>query len=279
VVPVVIGLIAVTGFGALFTPSVPRINKPLRAWLDECGLVGTPTGVLAVVLAVLALLVAGLTSLLVPIPVLAPIAAIVGLAIPIATLDAARTRRRVLAEARWPDILDAMRMSIRAGAPLHESLAAASGQIPREWSASWNHTVTDLARGASVETALLGLRADRADPIADRVCESIIIAHEMGGTELPRILEELGRSVRDDLRVRREATARQSWVRHAARLGSCAPWVVVVMLGSRAENRDAFASAAGAALLIACAGATVVAYIVMTAMGRLPDPPRWVVDD
>jgi tight adherence protein B len=50
------------------------------------------------------------------------------------------------------------------------------------------------------------------------------------------------------------------------------------MLGSRPENREAFASPAGTALLVGCAGATLVAYIVMSAMGRLPEQPRWVTD-
>lgn len=271
--------VAVAGIAIMVSPRVPGTARPLRLWLDECGFSGVSPGVLALVLTVLALVVAGVVSVVVPIPVLGPIAAVAGIAIPIAALDAARTRRRAVAEARWPDIIDSMRMALRAGAPLHESFAAASAQVPSEWSGSWGRAVSELARGASTDSVLLSFRAERAEPIADRVCESIAIASEVGGTELPRVLEELARSVRDDVRLRREATSRQAWVRNAARLGSCAPWVVVVMLGSRPENREAFASAAGSALLIACAGATVVAYVVMTAMGRLPEPPRWVRDE
>ena len=263
----------------LVAPRAPRSTQPLRQWLDECGLSGVSLGVLALVLTIVALAVAGVVSVIVPIPVLGPIAAVAGIALPIALLDAARTRRRTLAEARWPDVIDAIRMALRAGAPLHESFAAATSQVPAEWTGSWNRAVSELARGASTETVLLSFRAERAEPIADRVCESIVIASEVGGTELPRVLEELSRSVRDDVRLRREATCRQSWVRNAARLGSCAPWVIVVMLGSRPDNREAFASPAGSALLVACAGATVVAYVIMTAMGRLPEPPRWVRDE
>ena len=278
-VAAVIIAVAVAGLFILATPALPRVDRPLRAWLDECGLVGIPLGVVGVVLGVIAVTVAGVVSVLVPITVMAPIALVAALAIPIAALDAARTRRALLAQARWPDIIDAIRMALRAGTSLADAFAAAAAQTPREWTVTWSTVVTDLNRGASIHGVIAEFRRRMAEPIADRFCDAITVAHELGGTELPRILEELARSVREDVRLRREATSRQSWVRHAARLGSTAPWVLVVLLGSRPENRDAFSSPAGTALLVACAGATVVAYIVMTALGRLPEPPRWVVDD
>ena len=257
------------------------IKRPLpspRNWLDECGLAGVPTGVVATGLVACGIVIGGAVAIAVPIPVLAPLAAVAGIAVPLAALDASRSRRRVLAESRWPDILDSIRMALRSGVPLHAALDAADQQLPSEWRESWRAAIAGLANGASVPSAIRELQRQRADPLTDRVGESIIVAHEMGGTELPRVLEELGRGIRDELRVRREATARQSWVRHAARLGSAAPWLVVIMLGSRPENRAAFSSAAGVSLLVACAGATIVAFTVMTAMGKLPETRRWVGD-
>lgn len=275
---VVIVAIGLAGIIVLTSRSVPQIDRPLRVWLDECGLAGIPVGAIAVVLCTVSLVAAGLVSIVVPIPVLAPIALVASLAIPIAALDSSRTRRRVVAQSRWPDVIDAMRMSLRAGAALPDAFSAALAQVPREWRPAWSIAISDSVRGSGIEDVVRGLRRDLAEPISDRVCDAILIAHELGGTELPRILEELARSVREDVRLRREATSRQSWVRHAARLGSAAPWVLVILLGSRPENREAFAAPAGTALLVACAGATVVAYIVMTAMGKIPETQRWVVD-
>lgn len=274
----VIAVIALVGLALILGRTSVIPTRSLRLWLDECGFAGLPLGALAVVLAVLSLATAGLVAVLVPVPVVSPIAAVAAAAIPVAALDAARTRRRVVADAAWPDIIDAVRMALRAGFALHEALAAASPHVPSLWRESWSHTVSDLAKGMPVVDALLALRRDRAEPIADRVCESLIIASDLGGSELPRVLEELSRAIREELRVRREATARQSWVRHAARLGALAPWVVIVLLSGNADSRAAFSSPAGSALIVGCAGATVVAYIVMTSMGRLPAAPRWVAD-
>ena len=278
-VAVVLIAVALGGIALLVTSGRTRPLPTARNWLDECGLAGVPTGVVVIGLVACGIVIGGTVAIVVPIPVLAPLAAVAGIAIPLAALDASRSRRRVLAESRWPDILDAIRMALRSGVPLHAALDAADAQLPAEWRGSWRSAIAGLANGASVASTVRELQRQRADPLTDRVGESIIVAHEMGGTELPRVLEELGRGIRDELRVRREATARQSWVRHAARLGSAAPWIVVIMLGSRPENRAAFSSAAGVSLLVACAGATLVAYTVMTAMGKLPEKRRWVTDD
>lgn len=277
------GAIILTAIGAVgvalafSNPPAPS-TRAVRDWLDECGLSGVSIGIVVAVLGVLSMVSAGVVAALVPVPAMAPVAAIAGVALPIAVLDGARTRRRAGAERSWPDTIDAIRMAVRSGASLDDALEAASNHVPRDWSADWRRVVVDIARGGSVESALLVFRASRAEPIADRVVDSLVLAHELGGTELPHILDDLARSVREEVRVRRDAMSRQSWVRHTARLAALAPWIVVFLLASRPDNRDAFASAAGTALLVGCAGATLVAYLVMSALGRLPTPPRWVSD-
>ena len=250
----------------------------LRQWLDECGLASVSWGVIAVSIVSIVLVVVGVVSALVPIPVVAPIAGVASVAIPIAVMDSSRSRRRRAATAAWPGIIDAIRMALRAGLPVHDAIRAAHNQVPAGWRAGWSDAVALASAGTPMDRVLRELRRELADPIGDRLCETIGIALDVGGTELPTVLDELARSVRAEQLIRREAVARQSWVKHAARLGSVAPWIVVVMLATRPDARDAFSSAAGASLLVACAGATVVAFVMMSALGRLPDPPRWAVD-
>jgi len=93
---------------------------------------------------------------------------------------------------------------------------------------------------------------------------------------LPHVLTDLARSVRREQSMRDEVHARQSWVRHAATLGVVAPWIVLALLSSRPENREAYSSAPGTILIIASAGATVIAYFVMSALGAVREKPRWL---
>lgn len=111
--------------------------------------------------------------------------------------------------------------------------------------------------------------------MADRIVETVRMAREVGGTELPTVLRSLSQYLRADAAVRSEVDARQSWVRTAARLGVVAPWIVLLMLGTRPEAAAAYNTPGGAVLVVGGLAATLVAYRLMIALGRLPEEGRW----
>ena len=113
-----------------------------------------------------------------------------------------------------------------------------------------------------------------ADPIADRVVTTLVLAHRVGGRELGRVLRTLAEFLREDLATRREIEARQSWTVIAARVSASAPWLVLVLVASRPQGAQAFDSPAGMAVLVAGAGVTMVGYRLMVRLGRLPEEPR-----
>ena len=88
------------------------------------------------------------------------------------------------------------------------------------------------------------------------------------------VLRTLAAFLREDLAVRKEVEARQSWTVVAARVAAAAPWVVLVLVASRPQGRAAFDSVEGMIVLVAGAVATVVGYRMMLALGRLPEEPR-----
>ncbi len=266
-----VGLIVV-----LFPAATPGPNR-LRQWIDGAGLAGVPTSVVAIVLGTVAVIAGAVAAAVIPLPVMAPLGAVAGMGIPVIALSAARDARRVRARSLWPDVIDAIRMALRSGSTLADAVASATTMVPRDWRAAWTELETDLRRGADIEPTLRRLQRTLADPIADRVVESILVAREFGGTELPAVLFELGRSIRREQSMRNEARSRQSWVRHAATLGVVSPWIVLAMLSSRAENREAYATALGTAVIVGAAGATLVAYLVMSALGTLRDERRWLI--
>ena len=80
----------------------------------------------------------------------------------------------------------------------------------------------------TVGGALDDLKNRLADPVADRIVETLRMSREVGGTELPSILRALAAALRQEAAVRSEVEARQSWVVNAARLGVAAPWIVLL---------------------------------------------------
>jgi tight adherence protein B len=233
--------------------------------------------VVGVVMITVAVIVGAIATAIIPVPSIAPLGIVVGCGVPIIALASARDRRRQRARALWPDVIDSVRVALRSGSTLTDAVTSVSAMIPRDWRPAWRELESNLRRGSDPDIALRRLQRALADPIADRVVESIVVAREYGGTELPAVLSELGRSVRRDSAMRSEAQSRQSWVRHAATLGVVSPWIVLALLASRPENRDAYSSVAGTFLIVVSAGATAVAYLVMRALGTMREPARWLI--
>jgi tight adherence protein B len=253
-------------------------RSPLDGWrtrLAQAGLGRVAVGVPIAVSVLAGLVAAAVVFAVAPVPALALGAAGLGAAVPLAVLSArARALRKTLRLA-WPDLVDHLVSGIRAGLPLAEAVGALAEVGPAETRVAFRTFERRAMGSGNLASALDELKADLADPIADRIVETLKMAREVGGSELPAVLRALATSLRADAAVRSEVEARQSWVRGAARLGVVAQWVVLLLLASRPEAAASYNSPAGLVLLGVGLAVTVVAYRVMIALGRLPDERRW----
>ena len=252
-----------------------RALRPLAELLARAGLAHANPAALLGVVALVGVVGGAITVLLVPVAALAPVAGLVAASLPIVALRArAAARRRALRQV-WPDVVDHLVSGIRAGLGLPEAIGSLAESAPDAVRAPFREFRREYARTARFGDALDDLKAALADPVADRIVETLRMAREVGGTELPGVLRSLAQYLRTDAAVRAEVEARQSWVRNAARLGVAAPWVVLLLLGTRPEAAAAYNSAGGAALVLIGLGVTLVAYRLMIALGRLPEEGRW----
>jgi tight adherence protein B len=192
------------------------------------------------------------------------------------TVAGARARSRArAARALWPEVVDHLVTALRAGMPLPDAIAALAGQGPAPLRPGFRRFEERWRRTGTVGPALDGLKEHFADPTADRLVEVLRMAREVGGTELPAVLRDLAAHLRQDLAVRAEVEARQTWVTNAGKLGLAAPWIVLALLATRPEAARAYATPGGTVLLLVAAVVTVAAYRVMLAIGRLPEDRRW----
>ncbi len=248
---------------------------PLAELLARAGVAGVSPVVLVAIILMAGLVGGAVTLILVPVVALAPIAAVVAAAVPVLVLRGrAATRRRAL-RAVWPDVVDHLLSGVRAGLSLPQAVAALADSAPEPVRPAFRAFRRDYLRSAQFSECLDALKASLADPVADRIVETVRMAREVGGTELPSVLRSLSHYLRADAAVRSEVDARQSWVRTAARLGVVAPWIVLLMLSTRPEAAAAYNTPGGAALVAGGLAATLVAYRLMIALGRLPEEGRW----
>jgi tight adherence protein B len=270
------------GVGALLvalgatSPRRAREPRPsrVRRLIDGAGLervspsavVGACFG-LAVVVGLVVLAISGVA-------VVGALAAIVAAYVPLAVLRRRARTRAVALRSAWPDAVDMLGSAVRAGMSLPEAVIDLGVRGPEALRPAFTGFAADYRASGSFALALEALKDTLRDPVADRVVVSLGIAREVGGSDLGKVLATLSDFLRQDARARGEIEARQSWTVNAARVAVAAPWITLLLLCTRPETVAAYSTATGAVILIGSAALSVVAYRVMTAIGRLPDEPR-----
>ena len=243
--------------------------------LARAGFPRTAPGVFVAMSIVIGAVAASLVLALTSLTAIAALALVVGAVAPWTVAGWRARSRRQAVRGLWPEVVDHLVASIRAGMPLPDALASLAVRGPGPLRPGFRRFEEHWRRSGIVGPAFDDLKEHFADPTADRLIEVLRMAREVGGTELPGVLRDLAAHLRQDLALRAEVEARQGWVTNAGKLGLAAPWVVLGLLATRPEAAIAYTTPQGTLLLLAAAGVTLVAYRVMLAIARLPEDRRW----
>ena len=170
----------------------------------------------------------------------------------------------------WPDVVDDVASGIKSGLSLPQAVFLIGDHGPIGFRESFSRAARLYVQSGNFTLALNELQRDLADPIGDRFVVAIKVAHEIGGSDLGSLMRALAESIREDLKLRGELEARQSWTINGARLAVAAPWVTAAVLSLRSNAIDAYSSPSGMKLLFMCLLLSVAAYRIMLRIGRLP---------
>lgn len=250
------------------------VRGRLRRWLVSVGLVSTSPGQFLAACAAAGLGSAFVTALVAGSPAIAGVALLWGVYAPVPYLRSRRRARQRELQRSWPEAIDLLASSVRAGDTLPAAMATVAERGPEKLRDAFRSVVADHLVSGDLAAAVGRLGETLADPTSDRIVATLTLAHRVGGRELGRVLRTLASFLREDLSTRQEIEARQSWTIVAARVAAASPWVVLLMMASRPEAAGAYDSATGVVVLAGGAAATVVGYRLMVALGRLPDEPR-----
>ncbi|WP_427383465.1 type II secretion system F family protein [Janibacter sp. G56] len=193
---------------------------------------------------------------------------------PIALMRMRARRRRASLRDLWPDAVDNITSAVRAGLALPEALAQLAHRGPEDLRPAFADFAHDYRTTGRFNDCLDRLKDRLADPVGDRLIESLRIAREVGGSDLGLLLRTLSVFLREDARTRSELETRQSWTVNAARLAVAAPWIVLAMMSTRGDAVRAYSSGAGALVLAVGAAASIIAYRLMLWIGRLSEDRR-----
>jgi tight adherence protein B len=133
----------------------------------------------------------------------------------------------------------------------------------REWLVS-----TDFGRTVAV------LKERLADPTADAACETLLIAHELGGTDLDRRLEALADDRRTDTQNRKDARAKQAGTRFARRFVLIVPLGMALAGLTIGTGRSAYQTPLGQAGVLVALGIILACWVWAGRLLRLPEERR-----
>lgn len=188
--------------------------------------------------------------------VVAPVG--VGLAAAVTPIGAAMSRRaarREQAREAWPRMLEELRLQVVSlGRSVPQALFAVGARGPDELRPAFDAARREWMMSTDFERTLDVLRARMADATADTVCETLLIAHEVGGTDVDRRLRALVEDRIADLDGRKDARAEQAAARFARSFVLVVPLGMALVGLTIGSGRDAYATPLGQlAVLVAFA--------------------------
>ncbi|MBW3644442.1 MAG: hypothetical protein KY441_02955 [Actinobacteria bacterium] len=252
-----------------------RVRPRLESWLLQAGLdemrpaelVGA-FGALFVVGALVAWALFG--------GVLPPLAA--GLAAATAPLAAARARReRRQLEAReaWPHLIEDLRIKTTTlGRSIPQALLEVGRRAPDDLRPAFDAARREWLISTDFEATLDVLKSRLADATADTVCETLLVAHSIGGTEIDRCLTALVDDRILDQQSRKDARARQAGARFARRFVLVVPLGMALVGLSIGEGRAAYQSPTAQLLVLVGLALMGLCWLWAGHMMRLPVEQR-----
>jgi tight adherence protein B len=176
--------------------------------------------------------------------------------------------------AAWPEVIDHLMSGIQSGLSLTESLAALSNRGPELLRPAFVDFQKTLYGSGDLTHAIETLKYTFSHHGSDQIFEALLISKELGGSELLQILRTLGDFLRQDLALRREIEVKHGWIKSSAHISAAAPWILLLLLSTQPSTSIAYSTPTGALILITGLVMTVIAYLWMNRLGRLPQTPR-----
>ena len=172
---------------------------------------------------------------------------------------------------------EVFRSALRAGLDVEQCSAVTAINATPSHSNSWMLFANRLEQGSDLYTAVFDLRRSADSFMFDDFAELLLVARSHNWPGLERLLALRSRFFRAWARDQLAAASRIRAASSVGWLAAAAPWVLVVLLLARPENRVIFASLQGLGLLALGVALTAFALLVSARLAR-PMPISRAVD-
>ncbi len=258
-------------------PKVRHDRRPprTRQWLAQAGLDDVQPaeflavmGVLSIFAGVLAYAIFGA---ILPALTVATFAA----TFPPASYRARRRARLARAQEAWPRMIEEVRLlTSSVGRSIPQALFDVGRRGPAELRPAFEAAHREWLISTDFPRTIAVLKASLSDPTADAACETLLVAHELGGSDLDRRLEALIEDRIQDTQGRKDARAKQGGVRFARRFVLIVPVGMALAGMSVGNGRAAYQTPLGQLAVVAGVGMVVLCWWWAGIIMRLPEEQR-----
>jgi tight adherence protein B len=256
--------------------SASTTRRRFVVWLRQVGLSDVrPAEFMVVELTVTAFM--SLTCWLIFGGTMAPtMGGLLAIGMPVKLYRSRRMRLRDEARRHWPSLIEEVRvLTTGLGRSVPVAFFEAGLRVPSEpMRAAFAQCQKEWLRTTDFEGSIQRLKLLLADPTADSVCEILLLAYTVGGTDLDSRLDRLAQDRRTDLNARLDATSRQAGARFARWFVIVVPLVMAGVGMTIGEGRSAYATPVGQILVASGIGIMGLCWWWSGTIMRLPEERR-----
>jgi tight adherence protein B len=173
-------------------------------------------------------------------------------------------RRKAFA-AQLPDAIGLLANSLRSGYSLAQSMELLSREMPPPIAGEFGRVVREIGLGLAFEQAMDNLVRRNKNDDLDLTVTAILVNHEVGGN-LSQVLEIIGHTVRERIRIKGEISVLTAQQRSAGYLVGSMPFVLTVVLFIMNPDYmgELFRSLCGYMLACTSFGLVALAFILIS---------------
>ncbi|MGL4242684.1 MAG: type II secretion system F family protein, partial [Beijerinckiaceae bacterium] len=160
----------------------------------------------------------------------------IGAIIPPLVLNMVRARRIKKFSEQFPDAIDVIVRSLKAGHPLAIAISLVAREMPDPVGTEFGMVADEMSFGLDLETAMRNLYLRVGQDDLPLFVTSVSIQAATGGN-LAAILEGLSQLIRDRFRMRRKIKALSSEARFSAYVLISLPFILYLLIGARSAHR------------------------------------------
>jgi tight adherence protein B len=196
-------------------------------------------------------------------------------AVPIVSAKQRHQRRRVSAREAWPRMIEEIRLQATTlGRPIPQALLAVGLRGPEQMRPAFEAAQREWLISTDFARTVATLKSRLADATADVVCETLLVAHEIGGSDIERRLSALIEDRIADTQGRKDAVSKQAGARFARRFVLVVPLGMAVAGLRIGDGRQAYQTAFGQGGVALALLVTGLCWLWASRIMRLDDEER-----